>query len=211
MSLMDTIKAAREEAAEAGTLPTKKDREAAAAAKAKAEAEQEQASSSGGFSRRSVARAKPRREAAGSVHVGEKPASEMSKEEKKAAKQAKREKEDLLLDAKHAVLDSREDYKHTQRIWWLMVGFGLGASVISFVTVQYMQRAGVQSKVLAVMATVLMTVAYLLIIGAFIYDIRVVRPLRKQADDKILGMSNRKLKQVVAEDEERKAAKKGKK
>lgn len=210
MSLMDTIKAARAEAEEAGTLPSKKAREEAAAAKAQPDAEQEQATSVG-FSRRSAARAKPRREAAGSVHVGEKPASEMTKEEKKAAKQAKREKEDLLIDAKHAVLDSREDYKHTQRIWWLMVGFGLGASVISFVTVQYMQRAGVQSTVLATMATILMAVAYLLIIGAFIYDIRVVRPLRKQADDKILGMSNRKLKQVIAEDEERKAAKKGKK
>ncbi len=209
MSLLDTIKAAREEAEQAGTLLTSKDK--AEAEKEKAPEQEASTSTSTGFSRRSTARAKPMREAAGSVHRGSKPTSEMTKEEKKAAKEQKRNDEDLLLDAKRAVLESREDYKHTQRVWWAMVIAGVAASIIAYLTMRYMQSNGVESYVLASMSVAMMAIAYLLIIGAFIYDLRKVRPLRQQADNKILGMSKRKLRKVVEEDEARKQAKKEKK
>ena len=202
MSLLDTIKGAREEA-EANSLRTKKTENADAT-----DGSQSTTSASAGFSRRSAARAKPAREAAKSVRVGDKPASEMTKEEKKAARAAKRKDEDLMLDAKRVVLEEREDYRRTQRIWWGMVIVGLVFSVISFFWVRYMQNSGNATNVGAGVSMALMVLAYVLIIGAFIYDIVKVRPLRKEADDKILGMSKRKLQQVVDEGEERKAAKK---
>ena len=200
MSLLDTIKGAREEASEA-----------AAGRVAKSDAatdDAEAAKSSQGFSRKSAARAKPTRELAGSVRSGKKSPSEMSKEEKKAEREAKRTEEDLLYDAKKAVLESREDYRRTQKIWWGLVIAGLALSIISFGIGRYMQSTtGDLTGTMAAISVVLMVVAYALIIGAFVYDLVKVRPLRKQADEKILGMSKKRLRQTIDDFEDGKKGK----
>ena len=201
MSLMDTIKGARQEAEEAQSLrlPSKKDAEATDDAAAEAAA-------AGGFSRRSAARAKPSRELAGTVRTGAKPESEMTKEEKRAAKQERRSEEDLLLDAKQAILNNDDAYRRTQRIWWGLLIVGFVCATASWLIMYYLQQNPVEQ--LATVSIVLMVLAYVLIIGAFIYDLWKVRPLRNQANEKLTGMSKRRLKQVVAEEQERKAAKK---
>ena len=190
MSLLDTIKGAREEAQEAGTLLSSKKDEGTTAA-----AEGDAPSTSAGFSRRSTARAKPTREAAGSVRTSAKSQAEMSKEEKKAAREAKRTEEDLLYEAKKAYLNKSDAYRFTQRVWF------------SFLIMRNMQSNG-GTESMATASVVLMVLAYVLIIGAFIYDLIKVRPLRNEANEKLAGMSKKRLNQLIAEEEERKAAKK---
>ena len=202
MSLLDTIKGAREEAQEAGTLLSSKKDEGTTAA-----AEGDAPSTSAGFSRRSTARAKPTREAAGSVRTSAKSQAEMSKEEKKAAREAKRTEEDLLYEAKKAYLNKSDAYRFTQRVWWGLLGGGMVCSVISFLIMRNMQSNG-GNESMATASVVLMVLAYVLIIGAFIYDLIKVRPLRNEANEKLAGMSKKRLNQLIAEEEERKAAKK---
>ncbi|MDI9589824.1 MAG: hypothetical protein QM302_02060 [Acidobacteriota bacterium] len=204
MSLLDTIKAAREEAKEAGTLPSAPKEGEAPTKDDPAQA----AAPSAGFSRKSAARAKPKRAAAGSVRVGTKPSSEMSKDERKAAREARRSEADLASDAKRALLRSDEGYRLTQRIWWGLIAVGIVCTMISWLIMRYMQSTGVESGALAAASVALMVVAYVLIIGAFIFDMVKVRPLRNQADARVSGMSRKRMRQLVDEEQRRKAAKK---
>ena len=206
MSLIDTIKGAREEAAEAGSLLSSKKNESAA----QSTTESETTSSSAGFSRRSAARAKPAREAAGSVRTSAKSQAEMSKEEKKAAREARRTEEDLLYEAKKAYLNMNEAYRASQRLWWGLLGGGMACSIISFMIMRYMQSGQSSSESMATVSVVFMVLAYALIIGAFIYDLVKVRPMRNEANDKLGGMSKKRLNQLIADEEARKAAKKSK-
>ena len=203
MSLLDTIKGAREEAEANSLRAPKKDMDVAADTTA-----EEQPSSPSGFSKRSAARAKPAREAAGTVRTGPKPRSEMTKEEKRAIKAEKRDAEDLIYDVKKAVLESNEDYQRTQKIWWGLLIAGIACTICSWLAINYVQGGGEATSTLTTISVALMVIAYVLIIGAFIYDMIKVRPLRKQADAKIVGMSKRRMKQVAEEAAEAKRQKK---
>ena len=209
MSLLDTIKGAKEEAQEAGGLIAtgkKDDSEKSNAAEADA------SQSSSGFSRKSAARAKPRREAAASVRVesSSKPESQMTKEEKKAARDKRRSEEDLIFDAKRAVLNQMPEYQRSQKIWWGLLIAGIVCTVIAWGVLQQINANNIGQGYGAATA-ITMVVAYVLVIGAFIFDIWKVRPMRKAADEQVSGMSKRRMQRVIEEDEARKAAKKAKK
>ena len=208
MSLLDTIKGARAEAADAASQRTiaKKDEaaeaEGEAATGAGAGAAQKQQSSQG-FSRRSTARAKPARKAAGSVSTKAKPKSEMTKEERKAERAKRRDDEDLAYDVKKTLLESDEAYRKTQRVWWVLLICGIALTLMSWGVMRYMQQNSLQNQNLAIVSIACMVVAYALVIGAFIYDIIKVRPMRKRADEKVSGMTKRRMQRVLDEEEAR--------
>lgn len=203
MSLIDTIRAAREEA-----------QQNMAGLNGEARTEQEKTApaseGAGGFSRRSAARAKPRRERAGSVSVASSSAKtaekDMTKEERKARRAEQRRREDLAYDASQTVLKQQPGYERGRRIWWATMGGGLGCTFLSWGIMHYVQESGVQSEVLTSLSVVLMVVAYALIIGGFIYDFRKVRPMRQRADELVSGMTQKKMRKLVDEE----AAKKDK-
>lgn len=209
MSLLDTIKGAKEEAQEAGGLIATGKKDASEKSNA---AEADASQSSSGFSRKSAARAKPRREAAGSVRVESfsKPESQMTKEEKKAARDKRRSEEDLIFDAKRAVLNQMPEYQRSQKIWWGLRIAGIVCTVIAWGVLQQINANNIGQGYGAATA-ITMVVAYVLVIGAFIFDIWKVRPMRKAADEQVSGMSKRRMQRVIEEDEARKAAKKAKK
>jgi hypothetical protein len=205
MSLLDTIKAAREEAEEAGSLLTQTKKSDAGA---KDDAANEEAAQTG-FSKRSAARAKPAREAAGSVRTANaKDSSSMSKEERKAARDARRSEQDVAYDATQIVLDQQPGYKKARRISWGTMIAGMVCAIGSFLVVQYMQRSGNGSGPLAVLSIALMVLAYVTIIASFIYDYVKVRPMRKKAEEATAGMSQKRMKRMIAEDKRRKAEEK---
>jgi hypothetical protein len=209
MSLLDTIKGAKEEAQEAGGLIATGKKDASEKSNA---AEADASQSSSGFSRKSAARAKPRREAAGSVRVesSSKPESQMTKEEKKAARDKRRSEEDLIFDAKRAVLNQMPEYQRSQKIWWGLLIAGIVCTVVAWGVLQQINANNIGQGYGAVTA-ITMVVAYVLVIGAFIFDIWKVRPMRKAADEQVAGMSKRRMQRVIEEEEARKAAKKAKK
>lgn len=200
MSLMDTIKAARAEAEEAGTLPVGKKGAEAVKDDAATEAS---APANAGFSRRSAARAKPSRTRAGSVHKenATKPASEMTKEEKKAKKEEDRQTQDLVYDTKSVILKKMPEYRHTQRIWWALLIGGIVLTLVSYALSRVVENAGGDSSsTLAMVSITCMAAAYGLVIGAFIYDLVKVRPLRNAANEKLTTMSKKRMKRFLDEE-----------
>ncbi|SEH47547.1 hypothetical protein [Parafannyhessea umbonata] len=200
MSLIDTINAAKKEAE--GNSPLSADSEKNATENKEAKQ---------GFSKKSVAKAKPAREAADGVRVVKtsggkvvssgKAMSEMSKEEKKAARAAQREKDDLRMSATHVLLTNTKGYRRSQRVWWTLLGIGLASTVASWAIGQFVP--GVMegtSSPMGILMIVLMVLAYAVIIAAFIYDWRIVRPMRKAAEVAAQSMSGKKMSQVLKED-----------
>lgn len=206
MSLRDTIDAARREAQEAGGIFSGKDNKEA----------EETKQESTGFSKRSAARAKPTTAAASSVRVvsaedakegrSGKKTNEMTKEERKADRAARRESDDRRVTAANILLKRDPEYARTQKMWWILLGLGLALTIFSFAVNAYLNNAeGVDptfAQRLVVGAIVTLVMAYVCIIGAFIYDLVKARPIRKRVDAEVKGMTRRRIEQLIREDAE---------
>lgn len=200
MSLRDTINGAREEAAKANA-PLAKDA-------SKDEADDSERT---GFSKRSVSRAKPAREAAAGVRVvsagssaGKSSASttgktpvEMTKDEKKRARQERRTEQDRRTSASQIILHDTPGYKKSQKVWWGLLGAGFACTIVSWLIPNVYPKAVASSAALNVVLLILLILAYGLIIAAFVYDWRVVRPMRKKAEATTNRMTNKKVTQVL--------------
>ncbi|MBQ9007552.1 MAG: hypothetical protein IJ092_14470 [Atopobiaceae bacterium] len=209
MSLRDTIDAAKREAQEAGSIFSGKEKKDADNG-----AQQEESS---GFSKRSTARAKPATAAASSVRVvsaedakegrSGKKTSEMTKEERKADRAARRDADDRRVTAANIILKNDPEYKKTQKVWWILLGSGLALTIFSFGVNAYLNRVeGVDTDFasrLVVGAMVTLVLAYACIIGAFIYDLVKARPIRKRVDAEVKGLTKKKLEQIIREDAEK--------
>ena len=187
MSLLDTIKGARAEAEEAQGARTKK------ADDTTAEAEATPAKS--GYARKTAANAKPTRAAAGSVQTQKQASSKMSKEERKAEREQRRSEDDLRHEVAENLLKEEPGYKLAQRIWWVCVIAGAVCALGSWLVMRTLQDN--QNENLAIVSIVLMILAYVLVIGAFIYDLVKVRPMRNRASDKVTGMTKKRLKRMA--------------
>ncbi|WP_077598565.1 hypothetical protein [Olsenella urininfantis] len=206
MSLRETIEAAKREAQEAGSIPSRGKSEGTRPAPEQPTTER------GGFSRRSVTRARPAREAASGVRVvrggsgqvaAGKSEGEMTKAERKASRQERRDREDRRAAASRVIIQGNEAYRRKQRIFWGLMIAGLGVTLFSWgitflhpeSTTRFDTPAG-----MAVAATIVL--AYALIISAFVYDWRVIRPMRKEAERVVAGMTDKKVHQVLKADAE---------
>ena len=204
MSLRDTLAGAREEVAQSGN-PFERTNKNAAQADADAAAD-------GAAS----AAAKPKREAAGSVRYvsaedarnGEtgKSESEMTKQERKEKRMRERDAADRRADASRAILAGHDSYKRSQRIWWILLGVGMGFTVLSFIVSAIFGKDKESAQSVTVLMVVLLVIAYASIIGGFIYDWRVVRPMRQAADAEVASMSDKRVRQFLAAQEEEREA-----
>ena len=215
MSLRDTLVGAREEVAQNAAFGTaKKD-----AAQKDDASNAPAAPSNTGFSRRSVSRAKPSREAAGSVRYvsaedarsgnTSKPEAEMTKQERKEKRMRDRDAADRRADASRAILAGHDSYKRSQRIWWILLGVGMGFTLLSFVVSATVGKNSDAPQYVSMVMVVMLVIAYAAIIAGFIYDWRVVRPMRQAADAEVAGMSDKRVRQFLAAQEaEREASEK---
>lgn len=216
MSLRDTLAGAREEVAQNAAFGSTAKKDAAQkddASNASA------APSNTGFSRRSVSRAKPSREAAGSVRYvsaedarsgnTSKPEAEMTKQERKEKRMRDRDAADRRADASRAILAGHDSYKRSQRIWWILLGVGMGFTLLSFVLSATVGKNTDAPQYVSMAMVVMLVIAYAAIIAGFIYDWRVVRPMRQAADAEVAGMSDKRVRQFLAAQEaEREASEK---
>ncbi len=206
MSLIDTINGAKKEA-EANSVRTDKGADANDDAKKPRN------------NKRSAAGAKPAREAAAGVRVAKsgshssgKPASEMTKEEKKAARREERDAADRRAAAQRALLNQMPGYKKTQRVWWILLGIGLVATLISWLMGQYIPTAlSNPTSPEGIVMIALMVLAYVVIIAAFIYDWRTVRPMRKAADAQANSLTDKKVNQILRNEADEAARKQSEK
>lgn len=208
MSLLDTINAAREEARAGGALPTRAE-----------DKKEEEAKAARSNKKKSAASAKPAREAASSVRVAEsaeKRANDLtlSKDERKAAKRERREEMDLRSQATQILLDHDEEYRRTEKVWWIILGIGF-LSTIAALALYYLGPQSVNNDgtlgSAGIAGIVGIVIAYASIIGAFVYDWFKRRPIRRGTEAKVDGMSMKRIQAIFDQERKERAAKKAEK
>lgn len=230
MSLRDTIDGARKEAQEAGGLSgnvksaapkaEKPNRGAKAEKSGKDEAEKRDPMTTRSY-HSSAAGAKPSREAASTVRAasssGSTPGmggglfggggSPEQKEARKEEKRRQREEEDFRQRGYDLILRSNEEYRRTDRTWWILIGVGFGMTIVSLILVWAFPADSTNYQTIVGIASVAsLVLAYGLIIGAFVYDWRVRRPVRKAAERKVASYSDKKLAELFEEQRRRENA-----
>lgn len=206
MSLRDTIDGARREAE--GNVVGRPKKEAENLGVGEEEKR--------GFSRSSAAKAKPSREAAASVRTASKPKQSSSlggaaetKEEKRERKRREREEQDFRNRAYDILLRSNDDYKRTERVFWIILGAGLALAVISLVCVYLFGQSPDMSSWQGILSVGSLVAAYGFMIASFIYDWAKRRPYRKQTESRVRGLSDKKLLDLLEQERAKETAKKG--
>lgn len=160
-----------------------------------------------GMSRKSAASAKPAKTAGSTVHVvatsGREKRKErekgeslegLSKEEKKARKAARRREEDRIYTAADTLMDADPEYRRYHRIWWVILIVGIAALVALWI---YASTADDDQSISSIFESVTLIIAYGSIIGALIFDMVKVRPIRNRYTTIAEGMSENKLDAVI--------------
>ena len=171
-----------------------------------------------GFTRKSAGSAKPARAAASSVRVVPASAKEkrkqvergeslegLSREEKRARKRELRLQEDRIYTVSNVLMKDDPDYNKRRRVFWVL----LVVAVIAAIGV-WVVMLGLPEEDLSVSQPVQIVgliISYACIIGAFVYDLVRVRPLRNEVRRRAEGMSEAKLIAVLEEDKAKEAAK----
>lgn len=230
MSLRDTIDGARKEAQEAGGLSgnvktaasakaPKDERGTKADKSSKDDAEKRDPMTTRSY-HSSAAGAKPSREAASTVRTassGSTPGmggglfggggTPAQKEARKEEKRKQREEEDFRQRGYDLILRTNEEYRRTDRTWWILIGVGFGMTIVSLILVWAFPADSTNYQTIVGIASVAsLVLAYGLIIGAFVYDWRVRRPVRKAAERKVAGYSDKKLAELFEEQRRRENA-----
>ena len=231
MSLRDTIDGARKEAQEAGGLTgnlkssaapkaDKAERGAKAEKAGKDEAEKRDPMTTRSY-HSSAAGAKPSREAGSTVRTASSGSASAGlggglfggvgtpaqKEARKEEKRRQREEEDFRQRGYELILRSNEEYRRTDRTWWILIGVGFGMTIVSLILVWAFPADSTNYQTIVGIASVAsLVLAYGLIIGAFVYDWRVRRPVRKAAERKVASYSDKKLAELFEEQRRRENA-----
>ena len=189
MSLRDTI-----------TGATKEAREATASLSKKENSEGTERPSYSAFGRKSAATAKPAREAAASVRVsGSSSGAPKSKEEKRAARARQREREDIRSRGFEAMLRADPEYHRAERIWWVFLGLGFVATIITLVLSYMVPESRDLNTGVGMISAIMLVFAYFCIFGSVIYSFFKMRPIRKKVEAKVAGMTDKKLNDFYLE------------
>lgn len=189
MSLRDTIVGATKEAREATASLSKKDN-----------SEEAERPSYSAFGRKSAATAKPAREAAASVRVsGSGSGAPKSKEEKRAERARQREREDIRSRGFEAMLRADSEYHRAERIWWVFLGLGFIATIITLVLSYMVPESRDLNTGVGMISAIMLVFAYFCIFGSVVYSFFKMRPLRKKIEAKVAGMTDKKLNEFYLE------------
>ena len=227
MSLRDTIAGARSEASQSSskgdtTTAAKKGASRGSAANAKPTREKAASVRTAGSSGKKTA----------ASAFGAKKTKEQ-KEAEKAARRKEREEEDYRNQAFQLLLEQNPEYKRTDRIWWIcatvasmpgllfilaisliagkgilgiLLGIGFVSTLISLiVTFVFPVENGDYSSTRGIVSIAALVIAYLFILASFIFDWVKRRPVRKELEAKMQGMSNKKIAQLFAKEREAEA------
>ena len=205
MSLKDTIRGAREEAA-ANISPLNRPSSSEETGDSGAQSTTDQ-----GFERKSVSRAKPTREAAAGVRVVNssrkgKPAGEMTKQEQKSERKKEREKQDRRYAVSQMLLEEDPAYQRHHKIWWRILIVGLVFMVIALISYTYVSSVGEGAPMWVMVVSMgSMVLAYVAVIISFLYDWFHVRPIRRNNEQRVASMTEKKINKTLRErDKEKK-------
>ena len=203
MSLKDTIRGAREEAAASGNPFERnagnKDADASGNASSNG------SSSTQGFERRSAARGKPSREAAAGVRVvssngkSKKKSTEgMTKAERKEERRRERAVEDRRYNVTQMYLEQDPAYQKARKVWWRFLIAGIVFMMLAMVLYWVVNGQGANANTaMAMFAVVSMVIAYIVVIAGLVYDWVKIRPMRREIEKRTQSMSDKRLQTVL--------------
>ena len=204
MSLKDTIRGAREEAAANISPLSRTSSEEPVDSGAQTTSEQ-------GFERKSVSRAKPTREAAAGVRVVNsskkgRSTSEMSKQEQKSERKKERERQDRRYAVSQMLLEEDPAYQRFHKIWWRILIVGLVFMVIALISYTHVSSVGEGAPMWVMVVSMgSMVLAYIAVIASFIYDWVNVRPIRRNHEQRVASMTEKRINKTLRErDKEKK-------
>ena len=99
-------------------------------------------------------------------------------------------------------LRSDPEYKKTEKIFWIVVGVGFVLAVISLVAAYAFGDQPDTTTWQGVVSVGSLVLAYIFIIGGFIYDLVKRRPIRKRVDAQLRNLSDKKLLEIFEKDRE---------
>lgn len=162
-----------------------------------------------GVSRKSASSAKPVRQAGSSVHV----VSDETKKKREKKERTAQEKEERKLNRKReaalgATILDMPKYKKWRRIWLALIIIAIVAVAASWLVSYFNTKDIAQTAVFQDFATPLsvggLVVGYGAIIAALIIDFKVIRPMRREQEDKVRKLTKREkheLDVAIAESE----------
>lgn len=171
-----------------------------------------------GMARKSSSSAKPVRAAAGSVTQGSGKSSSksanraggapLSKEERKEQKRIERDARDRATVVSNILLRQNPAYNKVRRVWWVGLGAGLALTAVSWLAMFIFPGASQDvTSPMGMLAMVCLILAYVCIIGSFIFDWVKVRPIRRDTDATVAGLSAKRMQAIIDEDYRREEAK----
>ena len=137
-----------------------------------------------GKTRKSAAAAKPKSKAASSVTVQ---SAKKTPEQKKAAEKAARREAQAKqreIERKYYKPDT-ERYKRMRIIWWVLLIFAVACTAISFIGQSWLPPAA---------GVVILVLAYVFIIGAFILDFVVIKKERVAYQERMMALEEKNAK-----------------
>ena len=161
-----------------------------------------------GMARKSAASAKPARAAASSVRVvsasskarrnqaerGESLAG-LSREEKRARRQEARAHDDRVYAASNILMRENPAYAQQRMVWMAFMVVGVVFILIAFAL---LAPVGPQADTtFQIMQYGAVGIAYVAVIGGFIFDFVKIRPIRNEARSKAEGMTDARLDAVL--------------
>ncbi len=174
-----------------------------------------------GATRKSAASAKPARAAASSVRVVPSSSKErrraaergeslegLSKEEKRARKREQRAKDDRIYSASSIMLKADEDYKKRRKWFWGIMAGAVVTIMITWIMLTVSLGTSGSAQMDPMLQTVLVVLTYAFIIGAFVYDLVRIRPLRNFYRARAEGMTEARITALLEESAREEEAKK---
>ncbi len=162
-----------------------------------------------GMTRKGASRAKPVSQAGSTVQVVERrsktrskanPAT-LSKEETKELKRRERDERDRVTVVSNILQRQDPAYAGLRRLWWILLGAGLAFTAVSWICMFIVPGASSDPGTpMGMAAMVCIILAYVCIIGGFIFDWVKVRPIRRKIEATVAGMTEKRMQQIVDDD-----------
>ena len=166
-----------------------------------------------GTMKRSVARAKPKTAAASTVRLEKSDTKSggraLTKEERKRAEQEERNDRNRNMAAINVLLKKDPVYSKWRVVWGVVLGMGLALTILSWVILlnapENARTAGTPAGMVSIACLVL---AYVCVIGSFVFDWVKLRKMRFAMEEKVNGMSERRVEEILREEAFARAARK---
>lgn len=169
--------------------------------------QKQRADAMAGMTRKGASRAKPVTQAAGTVHTVERSrtpkagAANLTKEQKKELKRRERDERDRVTVVCNILQRQDPAYPPMRRVWWILLGAGLAFTAISWICMFIVPGASSDPGTpMGMAAMVCIILAYVCIIGGFIFDWVKVRPIRRKIEATVAGMTEKRMQQIVDAD-----------